>query len=78
MSGSEFGFQHPLKKVRGWIDDLWVKVIAAKLNDLSSIPGSHVVEGEQTPKGLLSYCLMWFGMQVSTHVHRILLKKCLK
>lgn len=26
----------------------WVKVLATKRNDLSSIPGTHMVEGEQT------------------------------
>ncbi|ERE68985.1 hypothetical protein H671_7g17502 [Cricetulus griseus] len=27
----------------------WVEVLAAKLDDLSSVPGTHVVEGENLP-----------------------------
>lgn len=54
-------------RMRAGDRDQWVRVLATKPEDLSSIPESHMVEGELTPSCPLLF--LWVPQHTCLHTH---------
>lgn len=59
----------PFKSWRAAETAQWIKVPVAMLDDLTSIPGAHVVERELSPTSYPVTLLMHHGMYPSIHIH---------